>query len=56
MQGAKNLQIAKFYLRESQPDACELYLERVLRDYPNSSAAREAREIQKQLDRLKGDA
>jgi len=53
MEGAKNLRIAKFYLRESQPEACELYLRRVLVQHPNSTAAREAREIQKQLDRTK---
>ena len=56
MEGAKNLRIAKFYLRESQPDACELYLKRVLTHYPNSTAAREAREIQGHLDRIKSGA
>lgn len=54
MEGAKNLGIAKFYLRESEVSACELYLRRVLVKYPQSSAAEEAREIQRQLDRTKG--
>jgi tetratricopeptide (TPR) repeat protein len=52
MEGAKYLRIAKFYLRENQPRACEIYLRRVLVNHPNSSAAREAREIQAQLNRL----
>lgn len=54
MEGAKNLRIAKFYLRESQPEACALYLQAVLTRYPESVAAQEARDIQKYLDRIKG--
>ncbi|MEM7235112.1 MAG: outer membrane protein assembly factor BamD [Planctomycetota bacterium] len=53
MEGAKALKIAKFYLRESQTEACEIYLDRLLRHYPNSTAADEAREIQAQLKRVK---
>lgn len=52
MEGEKNLEIAKYYLRESQLEAAEIYLDRVLRDFPNSEAANEARDIQAQLDRL----
>jgi outer membrane protein assembly factor BamD (BamD/ComL family) len=47
--GAKNLKIAKFYLRESEPRAAKIYLRIVLDDYPTSAAAREAREIQRKL-------
>jgi tetratricopeptide (TPR) repeat protein len=54
MKGAQNLRIAKFYLREGQPRACRIYLRRVLIQHPNSAAAREAREIQKLLDRAGG--
>jgi tetratricopeptide (TPR) repeat protein len=53
MEGTKNLRIAKFYLRESKPRACEIFLRDVLIKHPNSAAAREAREIQKQLDRTR---
>jgi|SRR5688572_23899017 len=52
MQGAKNLGIAKFYLRESQMRAARVYLRVVLDRYATSTAAREAREIQQQLDML----
>jgi len=52
MQGAKNLGIAKFYLRESQMRAAKVYLRVVLDRYATSTAAREAREIQRQLDLL----
>lgn len=51
MKGAQNLRIAKFYLREGEPRACEIYLRRVIRQHPDSAAAREARNIQKQLAR-----
>jgi len=50
--GAKNLKIAKFYLRESEPGAAKIYLRIVLDKYPRSTAAREAREIQRKLERL----
>ena len=50
MEGEKNLRIAKFYLKDSQPRACEVYLRLVLDRYPNSRAAREAREIRRKLD------
>ena len=49
MEGSKNLRIAKFYLRESQPRACEIYLRHVVEKYPNSTAAGEAREIREKL-------
>ena len=55
LEGEKNLRIAKFYLRDSQPRACEIYLRRVLDRYPNSRAAREAREIRAELDKSRGD-
>lgn len=50
--GAKNLMIAKFYLRESEPGAAKIYLRIVLEKYPTSKAAREAREIQRKIDGL----
>ncbi len=52
MLAAKYLRIAKFYLRESEPRAARIYLRRVLIRYTDSTAAREAREIQHQLDQL----
>jgi outer membrane protein assembly factor BamD (BamD/ComL family) len=54
MQGARHLGVAKFYLNESEPGAARIYLRIVLDRYATSSAAREAREIQRQLDRLEG--
>jgi len=54
MEGEKNLRIAKFYLDHSQPRACEVYLRLVLDRYPNSLAAREAREIRRKLDDTRG--
>jgi outer membrane protein assembly factor BamD (BamD/ComL family) len=53
MEAEKNLRIAKFYLRESQPRSTEVYLRLVLDRNPNSSAAREAREIRRELDRTR---
>ena len=47
--GEKNLNIAKFYLRESEPASAKIYLRVVLERYTSSTAAREAREIQRQL-------
>ncbi len=52
MLASKYLGIAKFYLRESEPRAARIYLRRVLLRYTDSTAAREAREIQRQLDKL----
>ncbi len=52
MLAAKYLKVAKFYLRESEPRSALIYLSLVLDRYTNSRAAREAREIQKELDRL----
>ncbi len=52
MLAKKYLEIAKYYLRESEPRAAEIYLRLVLDRYTSSSAAREAREIQRQLNRL----
>ena len=52
MLAAKYLRIAKFYLRESDPRAAEVYLRLLLDEHTNSSAAREARDIQRQLDKL----
>ncbi len=50
--GEKNLRIARFYLRESEPTAAEIYLKIVTDRYTTSTAAREAREIQGQLKRF----
>lgn len=49
--GEKNLNLAKYYLRESQPVAAKIYLTLVLERYTTSLAAREAREIQRQIER-----
>jgi outer membrane protein assembly factor BamD (BamD/ComL family) len=54
LQGARYLQVAKFYLNESEPRAARIYLRLVLDRYATSTAAREAREIQGQLDRMEG--
>ena len=51
MLGEKNLRLAKFYLRESEPAAAQVYLRLVLERYTSSTAAREAREIQRQLEK-----
>ncbi|MBI4604287.1 MAG: outer membrane protein assembly factor BamD, partial [Planctomycetes bacterium] len=51
MLGEKNLRLAKFYLRESEPAAAKIYLRIVLERYTSSAAAREAREIQRGLER-----
>ena len=50
MEGEKNLDIAKFYLRESELRACDIYLRFVLDRYPNTLAAREARELRRSLE------
>jgi outer membrane protein assembly factor BamD (BamD/ComL family) len=49
--GEKNLSVAKFYLRESEPAAARIYLRIVLDRYSSTFAAREAREIQRQLEK-----
>jgi TolA-binding protein len=51
MLGESSLEKAKFYLRESQPEAARLYLKVVLERYTTTVAAKEAREIMGQLDR-----
>lgn len=51
MEGEKNLRIAKFYFRESQLRACDIYLRVVLDNFPNSQAAREAREIRSRIEK-----
>ena len=52
MQGERYLRVAKYYLRESQPRAAKIYLRAVLDRYTSSTAAREAREIQRQLEKI----
>jgi len=54
MLAERYLKVAKFYLRESEPRAARIYLGRVLYKYPNTAAAREAREIQRRLDHEAG--
>ena len=54
LESEKNLEIAKFYLQDSQPRACEIYLRIVLDRHPNSRAAQEARQIRRQLDQTRG--
>ena len=49
--GEKNLRVAKYYLRESEPGAARIYLRIVLDRYSSTFAAREAREIQQQLEK-----
>lgn len=49
MEGEKNLDIAKFYLRERELRACDIYLRLVLDRYPNTIAAKEARELRSRL-------
>jgi len=51
MLGEKNLRLAKFYLRESEPSSAKIYLRVVLERYTTSTAAREAREIQTKLEK-----
>lgn len=51
LEGEKNLRIAKFYLKESQLRACDIYLRVVLDNFPNSLAAREAREIRGRIEK-----
>ena len=50
MEGEKNLNIARFYLRERRLRACDIYLRLVLDRYPNTLAARAAREIRSSLE------
>jgi tetratricopeptide (TPR) repeat protein len=51
MLGRKNLNLAKFYLRESEAVSAKIYLRLVLDKYTTSTAAREAREIQRELEK-----
>ena len=50
MEGEKNLDIARFYLRERRLRACDIYLRLVLDRYPNTLAARAAREMRSSLE------
>ena len=50
MEGEKNLNIARFYLREDELRACDTYLRLVLDRYPNTLAARDARELRRRLE------
>jgi outer membrane protein assembly factor BamD (BamD/ComL family) len=51
LEGEGYLRKAKFYLRESEPRAARIYLRIVLEKYTTTLAAREAREIQRQLEK-----
>lgn len=51
-QGQSYLQIARFYLRDSQVRAAKLYLRIILEKYTTTEAAEEAREISLQVERL----
>ncbi|MBI3554231.1 MAG: outer membrane protein assembly factor BamD [Elusimicrobia bacterium] len=42
---AKDLYIARFYIRTGKPKAVEIYLQAALRDYPETKAAAEARRL-----------
>jgi outer membrane protein assembly factor BamD (BamD/ComL family) len=56
MEGMHDLQIAKYYLRESQPQAAILYLRSVILNNPKTLAAREAREIYENLEKRRGES
>ena len=51
MEGSHDLKIAKYYLRESQPQAALLYLRSVIYNNPKTEAAHEAREIYENLEK-----
>ncbi len=51
MEGQRDLKIAKYYLRESQPHAAMLYLRSVFINNPKTEAAREARQIYDNMER-----
>jgi len=53
-EGRHDLMIAKYYLRESQPQAAILYLRSVIFNNPRTDAAREAREIFENMERRRG--
>jgi tetratricopeptide (TPR) repeat protein len=55
MEGLHDLRIAKYYLRESQPQAAMLYLRSVFINNPNTQAAREANEIYENLEKRRGE-
>ena len=54
MEAQHDLQIAKYYLRESQPEAARLYLRAVLFNNPLTDAAREAKEIHDYIQERRG--
>ncbi|MBI4583944.1 MAG: outer membrane protein assembly factor BamD [Planctomycetes bacterium] len=49
MEAQHDLKVAKYYLRESRPEAALYYLRSVLLNSPNTEAAREAREIYRHM-------
>lgn len=53
MEGQHDLRIAKYYLRESYPEAAKLYLRSVVINNTGTDAAREAREIFENLEKRK---
>ncbi|MGH9362900.1 MAG: outer membrane protein assembly factor BamD, partial [Thermoanaerobaculia bacterium] len=54
MEGEHDLRIARYYLRESQPQAAMLYLSSVMYHNPRTEAAREAREIFENMEKRRG--
>ncbi|MCI0651256.1 MAG: outer membrane protein assembly factor BamD [Planctomycetes bacterium] len=55
MRGERLYKIAQVYLRERQPKAARIYLQRIVRDFPNEQVARPAIEKLKELNRLIAD-
>lgn len=55
MEARHDLKVAKYYLRESRPEAAMYYLRSVLLNNPTTDAAAEAREIYRQMARFRGE-
>ncbi len=54
MEAQHDLKVAKYYIRESRPEAAMYYLREVLLNNPRTDAAREAREMYRQMARFRG--
>jgi outer membrane assembly lipoprotein YfiO len=54
MEAQHDLKVAKYYLRESQPEAAMKYLREVLLNNPKTDAARQAREMYRQMAEYRG--
>ena len=54
MEAGHDLKVAKYYLRESRPEAAMYYLREVLLNNPKTDSAREAREIYEQMADFRG--